>query len=52
MKTVPLYDRFNVTTVKPKWNHIDYVYGKDAGEIINTRIEKIMDAFRNDNDSL
>ncbi|KAG9510356.1 Gastric triacylglycerol lipase [Fragariocoptes setiger] len=46
--TVEPYYVFNVTTVKPKWNHIDFVYGKNAGTIINPEIYKIMEAFKND----
>lgn len=36
---------FNITEEVPKWNHIDYVYGKHAGQLINTRIEKVFKAF-------
>lgn len=36
---------YNITEVKPLWNHIDYVYAKHAGEIVNTRIEQVFKAF-------
>lgn len=40
------YAVFNITEEKPNWNHIDFVYGKDAGILINTKIEKVFEAFR------
>lgn len=36
----------NATQWKPKWNHIDFVYGKDAGRIINTQILDIFSHFK------
>lgn len=35
----------NATQWKPKWNHIDFVYGKDAGRIINTQILDVFSHF-------
>lgn len=35
----------NMTEDKPKWNHIDFVYGKDAGHLVNSRIYQIFEHF-------
>lgn len=43
--TVEPYKVYNITEEMPMWNHIDFVYGKHAGELINTRIIEVMDHF-------
>lgn len=35
----------NMTEKMPKFNHIDFVYGKHAGELVNTRIYDIFKHF-------
>lgn len=35
----------NMTEIMPKWNHIDFVYGKHAGELVNTRVYEIFEQF-------
>lgn len=42
---VPIFRMVNVTEFRPKWNHIDFVYGKDAGKLVNARILEIFDHF-------
>uniref|UniRef100_A0A6G1S6G4 Gastric triacylglycerol lipase n=1 Tax=Aceria tosichella TaxID=561515 RepID=A0A6G1S6G4_9ACAR len=32
------YSVYNITEDMPKWNHIDFVYGIDCGQLVNTRI--------------
>lgn len=39
------YAVYNISEEKPKWNHIDFVYAKHAGEIINPKIEKVFKDF-------
>lgn len=46
--TVQPYKVYNITEEMPKWNHIDFVYGKHAGELVNTRIVEVMDHFNKD----
>ena len=29
----------------PQWNHVDFIWGKDAGRIINSKIVKLLDEF-------
>lgn len=36
---------FNISEDMPKWNHIDFLYGKHAGELVNTRIEQVFEHF-------
>ena len=36
---------FNISEQLPKWNHIDFLYGKDAGELVNARIVEVMHQF-------
>lgn len=36
----------NMTEVLPKWSHIDFLYGKHAGKLINTKVFEIFDYFR------
>lgn len=42
---------YNITREMPKWNHIDFVYGKHAGELVNTRIEQVFEHFRTTSES-
>lgn len=44
LKVTP-YMVANLTEYQPKWNHIDFVYGKDAGELVNTRILDVFSHF-------
>lgn len=37
---------YNMTQFLPKFNHIDFVYGKHAGELVNSRIQKVLDQFK------
>lgn len=43
--TVEPFRVFNMTEFVPKWNHIDFVYAKHAGELVNTRILEVFDHF-------
>lgn len=43
--TVEPYRVYNMTEFVPKWNHIDFVYAKHAGELVNTRIIEVFDHF-------
>lgn len=43
--TVQPHKVFNLTEQVPKWNHIDFVYGIHAGELVNTHILEVMDEF-------
>lgn len=40
---VPLIYNFQVPY--PEWNHLDFIWGKDAGTIINTRIVKLLNTY-------
>lgn len=37
---------FNLTEQVASWNHIDFVYGKQAGELVNTKIEQVFSHFQ------
>lgn len=37
---------FNMAKEIPRWNHMDYVHHKLAGELVNRRVVEIMDKFR------
>lgn len=50
--TVKPHAIFNITELIPKWNHVDFVYAKHAGEIINTRVENVFRAFDDDEDDV
>ena len=43
---VPLFKAVNVTESVAKWNHIDFVYGKDCGIYVNPEIVDIFNHFR------
>lgn len=43
--TVEPFRVYNISEFVPKWNHIDFVYAKHAGELINTRIVEVFDHF-------
>lgn len=40
------YAVFNMTKLLPKFNHIDFVYGKHAGELVNSRIHAVFQQFK------
>lgn len=42
------YAVYNITEEFPKWNHIDFLYGKHAGELVNTKILRVLEHFRQD----
>jgi len=44
--TVPLFKTVNISESIPSWNHIDFVYGKDCGRLVNTEIVNIFEHFR------
>lgn len=37
---------YNMSELVPKWNHIDFVYAKHAGELINPKIEQVFEHFK------
>ena len=37
---------YNLTESVEKWNHIDFVYAKDAGKLVNTKIVEAMHFFK------
>lgn len=41
--TVPLLEDHVVPN--PKWNHLDFIWGKDAGEVIYKRVIELLDEF-------
>lgn len=43
--TVEPYKSFNVTESRPKWNHVDFLYGKSCGELVNKKILQVFDHF-------
>lgn len=43
--TVAPYKSFNITESRPKWNHVDFLYGKSCGELVNKRILEVFDDF-------
>lgn len=43
--TVEPFRAYNMSEFVPKWNHIDFVYAKHAGELVNTRIIAAFDHF-------
>lgn len=45
---VPPMKWFNMTQEDPNWNHMDYVYHKKAGKLINPLVAEILDRFNHD----
>lgn len=41
----PPYLTVNVTEFVPAWNHLDFLYGKDCGRLVNTRIVDVFHQF-------
>lgn len=36
---------FNISESSPKWNHIDFLYGKSCGELVNKKVLQVFDHF-------
>lgn len=44
------YKTFNLTQIKPKWSHMDFMYGKSSGRLVNSRILDVLREFDDDDD--
>lgn len=42
---VKLHDLVNMTETNPRWNHIDFVYSKRVGDLVNTRVYQYLKEF-------
>lgn len=39
------YRTYNMSMLQPKWGHTTFLYGKDSGRLVNTRILEVLNEF-------